>query len=86
MSINELKEFDALCLPLVEWLRDKHDPHTEIRVSSTEAILLQSHMGAIYPYREDNDVVVKLSGVELARATVDFDMILTHKHGRVDIG
>lgn len=70
MSIDELKEFSNLCQPLVDWLRKKHDPHTEIHVSSTHATLLQAQMGAIYPYREEDDVVVNLGGREIARSKV----------------
>lgn len=82
MSTDELKEFDHLCEPLVEWLRKNHDPHTEINISSTEATLLKAHMGAVYPYREGNDVVVELKGQEIGRATIDFGKVLTHTHNQ----
>ena len=49
---QRLEEFQALVTPLVDWLRENYDPHTEIRVGWDKAEIFCIDMGVPFPYED----------------------------------
>lgn len=48
----ELAELEKLALPIVEWIRDHHDPHTEVHISWDHAWVRQDLLSLPFPYSE----------------------------------
>lgn len=45
-------EFEALTAPLVAWIREHHDPHTEVTVSWDHAYIKHDGLSVPFPYLE----------------------------------
>ena len=52
-AAKSIKEFKALAQPLIEYLRKKHGPHTEIRVTWDQALFLSEELGIPFPYTDE---------------------------------
>jgi hypothetical protein len=48
----ELDALEALTAPLVNWIREHHDPHTELHISWDHVWLRQDLMSIPFPYSE----------------------------------
>jgi len=48
----KLDELEALAAPIVAWIREHHDPHTEVHISWDHAWVRQDILGVPFPYSE----------------------------------
>lgn len=47
-SGEDREEFKNICHPVVEYLQKKHDPHTQIIIGWTSAVLSSGECGVAY--------------------------------------
>ena len=62
---SKLEEFQRVCKPVVDYLREKHTPHTQIIIDQASAELFTGELGTSYDFPANDSGV--LSDVQQAK-------------------
>lgn len=51
--LAELEELKKRAAPIVAWIRERHNPHTEVHISWDHVWVRQDLLGLPFPYSEE---------------------------------